>query len=379
MKIIKRNRCVVTDKKDLEELFTFPQFPIFMGCVSHNIDEDIHQDMEWVISKDSGLIQLSKLIPLDILYGNDQLHGAGQIGSVWKEHHQEFANFLKNIPIKNVLEIGGSHGILATNFSNFKALPWTIIEPNPIPIKDCPAKFIKGTFDEYFKIEKDVDTIVHSHVLEHIYEPSNFMETISKKQEQIKYHCFSVPNLKEMLIAKYNNAIDFEHSVFLTEDYIDFLLAKFGFQIISKYYYRNDHSIFYKTKLTDSYYQPELQKKLYYENKKIFFDYINHYEEVVSSINESIAKTNMPIFLFGAHTFSQYLIAFGLDISNINSILDNDIHKQGKRLYGTSLIVNSPKCLKDYKEPIVILKAGPYNDEIKSDIINNINSNTVFI
>ena len=50
-----------------------------------------------------------------------------------------------------------------------------------------------------------------------------------------------------------------------------------------------------------------------------------------------------------------------------------------KRLYGTTLEVNSPKILKNNKNPTVILRAGVYNEEIKKDIISNINSDTVFI
>jgi hypothetical protein len=89
--------------------------------------------------------------------------------------------------------------------------------------------------------------------------------------------------------------------------------------------------------------------------------------------------TENPIYLFGAHIFSQYLIKNGLNMSKINGILDNDVNKQGKRLYGTELKVMSTDELKNVKTPIVILKTGFYNDEIKEEIINNINKNTIFL
>jgi hypothetical protein len=111
----------------------------------------------------------------------------------------------------------------------------------------------------------------------------------------------------------------------------------------------------------------------------MFNDYINYYKELISQINQKIEETNSKIFLFGGHIFSQYLIAFGLNTFKIVNILDNSPLKQEKRLYGTDLIVKSPKVLSNYNNPIVILKAGLYNNEIMEDILTNINPNTKFI
>ena len=112
---------------------------------------------------------------------------------------------------------------------------------------------------------------------------------------------------------------------------------------------------------------------MYDKNKKLFLDYVKYQQNLVDDLNENMEQTNSPIYLFGAHVFAQYLINFGLDTQKIEDILDNDPQKQGKRLYGTSLMVESPKVLKSIDNPIVILKAGVYNDEIKKDILENIN------
>ena len=77
--------------------------------------------------------------------------------------------------------------------------------------------------------------------------------------------------------------------------------------------------------------------------------------------------------------FSQYLIAFGIKQEQIESVLDNDPCKIGHRLYGTSLYTHSPSILKEKQQPIVILKAGVYTEEIKENIIKNHNSTTKFI
>ena len=161
-----RNKCVINGSYDLETIDICHSFPIKMGCTDQPQDLDIKVDMEWAISKSSGLIQLKKLIPLDLLY-SDQ-HGPGTVGSSWKLHHKLFAKFLSNYDINNVLEIGGGHGILSVEYNKIKNTNWSIIEPNPSPVKDCKAKFIKGFFDENFCNFENYNSYIHSHLLEHL-------------------------------------------------------------------------------------------------------------------------------------------------------------------------------------------------------------------
>lgn len=376
MEIINRQRCVVSGKDDLEFLYSFKNFPVFMGCMTQTKDSDVLFDMDWVISKSTGIIQLKKLIPLDVLY--PESHGAGCVGKLWMEHHQEFSVFLGKYQPQGVIEIGGAHGILSKNYQEIDNVNWTIIEPNPTPIEGVKAKFITGFFDDTFVFDGEYDAIVHSHVFEHIYEPENFIKHLSSFMDDGKELVFSLPNMKVMLERLYTNCINFEHTVFLTEPYIEYLLAKYGFRVDKKEYFKDDHSIFYGA-IRDSSIKPiQLDKNLYQENKKLYLDYVSYHEKLVQELNLKIQNEKTKVYLFGAHVFAQYLISFGLDVENIISLLDNDPNKQGKRLYGTDLNVESPKILKDINNPIVILKAGVYNDEIKQDILNNININTIF-
>tara|TARA_B110000444_G_C18773145_1_gene563583 strand:+ start:191 stop:1330 length:1140 start_codon:yes stop_codon:yes gene_type:complete len=377
LQTIDREIDVILRNADLLDIHKIDNFPIFMGCVDTPIENDLHADMTWSISTSSGLIQLKKLIPLNILYANS--HGSGDIGNIWNEHHNEFARFISKSNPKKILEIGGGNGILSKEFEKFANIDWTIIEPNPTPVKDCPAKFIKGFFDENFLEDVQFDTIVHSHVLEHIYDPLIFMKNLSSLIDLDKDLIFSLPNMKEMLKRNYTNCLNFEHTVFLTEEYIDFLLAKFGFKVLEKKYFMEDHSIFYSTKKDKKPTKIQLPKNLYEINLNLYNNFIEHLEKLIKDLNYKMKQISGPVYLFGAHIFSQYLICSGLNTDKITCILDNDTTKQNKRLYGTSLYVNSPRSLKDKNNPNVILKAGVYNEEIKKDIINNINSNVNFI
>jgi hypothetical protein len=190
---------------------------------------------------------------------------------------------------------------------------------------------------------------------------------------------FTLPNMQVMLENGYNNCINFEHTVYITEPYVEYFLRKYNFELVEKKYFKEDHSIFYCAKKTNNKLSFSLKNGLYDKNKSTFQNYIKGHIDDVKKINSIINKTNLPVYLFGAHIFSQYLISFGLDVSRIVCLLDNDTKKENKRLYGTSLVSKSPKILKDVQEPLVILRAGAYNDEIKKDILENINCKTIFI
>jgi len=378
MNKIIRDADIVLGNNDLEDLYTFQNFPVFMGCTNDDKSTDLLSDMSWKISQKSGMIQLNPLLPLEVVYSTN--HGSGTTGKAWDEHHEAFAQFVNKYDIKNVLEIGGLHGILAQKYFNIDGkAKWTIIEPNPIVPESVPVKVITGFFDNNFTSEEKFDAIVHSHLLEHVYNPDEFMSHQSSFMEDGNLLLFTLPNIQAMLENKYTNCINFEHTMYITETYVEYFLNKYNFEIIEKQYFRTDHSIFYCARKTLNNIIAELPDGLYDKNKNTFQDYINHHINDVNKINTIINKIEIPVYLFGAHIFSQYLISFGLDTSNIVCILDNDAKKENRRLYGTSLISKSPKILKDIPNALVILRAGVYNDEVKKDILTNINPNVIFI
>jgi len=369
---LKRDISIVTGKENLEPLYTLKNFPVFMGCVTTQPKNDLFADMEWMICPQSGVIQLKKLIPLEILYLNQHNEGLGQI---WKDHYTEFVKFLGKFKPKKILEIGGANSLIGSMYvDSVPKARWTVVDPNPT-VEDSRIKVIKGWFNEKFTFGDEVDAIVHSHVLEHLFNPPELIAHISKFLKKGQLHIFTFPNLHEFLKKKYTNGLNFEHTLFLTEEIVDYLLKVTGFKIIKKAYFR-DHSIFYAT-------QKDIPQKVklpnkHNEYKKLFMDFVKYHQKMVVQLNKLLAKTNKEVYLFGAHIFSQYLLAFGLKPAMIKGILDNSKIKQGKRLYGTKFWVESPQILKDKDKAVVILKAANYNAEIKKDILENINPEVEF-
>jgi len=379
MKHLERNECVVTGDNDLELLNGFDNFPVYMGCVDNNKhEEDLKLDMNFFISKGSGMVQLNPLVPLEILYKDS--HGSGSMGDSWRRHHRALADFILKYESINIFEIGGGHGTLAREYiGKREKSTWTILEANPTPnYYHDRISFQKGIFDDSCVINNDIDTIVHSHLFEHIYNPMSFIKKLYDSLPNGGYTIFSVPFLEQQIRENITYCLGFEHTIFLNETFIEFFLQQAGFKIIDKQIYQENHSLFYcAQKKSDSCINVSLPNK-YNEYLELFKNYFQYNENKVADLNRLISSSEEKVFLFGGHVASQYLISYGLNIECIESILDNDPKKQGRRLYGTNLKVRSPQVLRNMGKVNVILRQGVFNKEIKEDILVKINKNVVF-
>lgn len=378
MKPIDRTECVICGHPHLEPIYTFKDFPVFMGCTTEPPETDLRMDMSWAICPECGTIQLEKLVPLEILYQENHNEA---VGGVWQEHHTQFAEFILEHGGENRLEIGGANGKVAQLArERSQSGRWLILEPNLFEGNpDIPnTEFQQGWFDENYQPPFDVDTVIHSHVIEHLYEPCQTLAQINKLLEVGGKTIFSLPNMQVWLENKYTNCLMFEHTYYLPEDIVEFLMAANGFKITAKKDFR-EHSIFFACEKVGS---PEREQlhvpRNYDETKALFLSFIDHYVNLVKEIDDKISGYSGALYIFGAHIFTLYLLGFGLKEDYFLSILDNAPAKIGKRLYGTQLMVKSPKCLKEGGEALVVLRAGAYTEEIRQDILVNINPDILF-
>ena len=376
--IIKRDKAVISGKSNLENLYTFKDFPIYMGCTDEPFEDDICLDMKWAIDKESGMIQLVDLVPLDILYSRQHMDSTG---STWSEYNDLLARFISNEIDGDIIEIGGGSGKLALKVLEIlkNKISYTIVEPNPLISESKNIKIIKDFFSSNIDNPlKKIRTVVLSQVFEHAYNPEEFLLEIRKYLPENGKFVFGYPNLEYFFSNKHTNAINFEHTLLMTDYFVEYFLKKTGFKLLKKQNFKN-HSFFYSVQKSVIHEISQPDTRNYKKFKLMFNEFINYHKNMILELNQEIINHKGEIFLFGAHIFSQYLIGFGLSTKKINSILDNSPIKIGKRLYGTKLMVKSPKCLSSSINPLVILKAGVYNEEIKTDILTNINSKTKFI
>ena len=378
MNAIERNSCVICGEADLEDLIELPNFPVFIGATSEPYNTDQFYDMSWAISKKSGVIQLKNLLPLDLIYSG--FHSEA-VGAVWEKHREEFAKFIsKNKVSGDIYEMGGSDGRQALFHyqQNKDSLDnWYIVEPNipkSLKLADNRIKYIDGFIEDKIDSFDKVNNFVHSHVLEHLYKPSEIIDLISHKQKVGDRTIFAIPNLKLYVENLFVNALNFEHTYYITDEIVEFLFNNNGYKLVDKMFYVN-HGIYYCYEKIETPIDTPLPNKEFFDNnKKDYLNLVEFYKNEVNLYNDLIDNHNGEVYLFGGHIFSQFLLYLGLKQEKIISILDNSKQKQDKRLYGYELMIHSPELIKNSSNPLVILKVGQYFEEVKEQLLK-INSN----
>jgi 2-polyprenyl-3-methyl-5-hydroxy-6-metoxy-1,4-benzoquinol methylase len=341
--------------------------PVYMGVTNNDLSSDLFFDQTWVECTGCGCIQLINLLPPSLLYQSNSSTEA--VGQVWKDHHDIFSNFIAQDAPRKILEIGAAHGYLANKLTaELINSEYTIIEPDS-NLVNSRIKIIKGYIEDHFSEMQDKDCIIHSHVLEHIYKPIDFINQISNHVPINADMYISFPNMDGFIKSGGLNSLNFEHTYLLDPAHAELIFENAGFSILKKESYLS-HSYFYKLK------KKEQKSKKIYEFPNIhlesmkFIKMVSTLKNFVSTTNEILDSHNGPVYLFGAHVFSQGLISLGLRIEKISGILDNSKAKQSQRLYGTPLKVFDPSIILGGKNIAVVLNASHYQSEIRDQLIS---------
>lgn len=387
-RMIPRDFDVLTNESGtLVHLFTLPSMPVYMGVApaKASANSDVLADMSWHISATTGAVQLHPLAPLEYVYM--QQHNA-VVGGTWKRHHDSLAAMVAARKPKHVLEIGGGHGYLAMKLMFSGAVEqWTMVDPNPLGIFQMPGlNIVRQYIEDVNSIDSSIDAVVHSHTLEHIYEPNRFFAKLRELLPIGSWHIFAYPNLEELMKMD-APCLHFEHTTLLSTAAIDWLLERHGFEVVEKQFFTGArgvaHSIFYAARLKSkgSDMLPitlQAAPSSFRESNRLARQWYLRMQEFVQFARPQLSTNTSLNFLYAAHVGTHYLVALGLAVERFAAILDNNPDKIGQRMYGTSLRVASPTSLQGLPSPRVVLRQGAYNSEISKQLLQ-INPSTLVI
>lgn len=357
-------------QSDSDCLAKISAFPVFMGCVEHDPVKDRFADMRWTRTSRRAPVVVEPVLPLEMIYQNNHNDAVGEL---WARHHTLFGQYVAaNMIGREVYEIGGAHGLASIAAGRLRKVSWTIHDLNPTPFEGYVGGMIRGAFTkESARLPQSCETVAHSHTLEHVHDAARFIEDIAAILPVGGRQIISWPNMRKMLERSDLNFLNFEHTAYLPEDVVSVLLENKGFRIIDTTYF-GAHSIFMcAEKVGEPQMTPPL--KLSESDSLLFERYFVALEDTVKRINSRLRSHDGAKYVFGAHVFTQMLIAAGLHSDLLVGCLDNSPAKSGKRLYGTNLYSSVPsrEILSGQAEAsMVVMAVAEYADEIERQLMS---------
>jgi hypothetical protein len=112
-------------------------------------------------------------------------------------------------------------------------------------------------------------------------------------------HILAFPDIERFMKRKYTNAMNFEHTFFLSEYVSDYLFTKAGFKIIDKTRY-HDYDLFYTLEKVEDKDLPEIIDfdNKYDTYKKNFLEFLSYHEELIKKFNQKMENYDGEIYLF---------------------------------------------------------------------------------
>ena len=296
---------------------------------------------------------------------------------------QEYANWLadqlierRNLRNKTVVEIGCGKGdflrlLCEKGNNNCIGFDKSYEEENE-GIGSGNIKFIKDFYSEKYSQYKP-DFIVCRHVLEHIHDPGNFLntirQTIGDSYDTVVF--FEVPNMLWTLRDLSIWDIIYEHYSYFSSISLTQLFLRCGFKIHAIYEtYQNQFICIEASPDKDLARNIPFEIVTSGEIKKYVDMFAERLDKKVVEWKSRLEKNKQrgqKVVLWGAGSKGVTFLNI-LRVENVEYIVDINPRKQGMYVPGSGQKIVSPSFLKDYRPDLVIVMNPVYLNEIKTDI-----------
>ena len=200
-----------------------------MGTTDKPRETDICKNLNFSVCIECGHVQLSNLIPLEALY--EKSHNSA-VGETWDRHHLEFSEFIKDYAKGTLVELGGGNLHLAKYLEKETAVDKVIVyDTNTYEAVEHDKIEMR---EEFFDVDTapKADMVIHSHLLEHLYDPVDELANMGKLLHEGAYMAIAVPLIDKMLSDNFTNAMNFEHTYMTSAAQIEHMLKSAGFTIV---------------------------------------------------------------------------------------------------------------------------------------------------
>ena len=367
---MERNSCVICE--GIHFIYIYNDVATFNMATDTLFNENERKELNFVGCTNCGCVQLHNLYNPSYIYNKTMVVYKG---SKFSKHDNLLNEFIikNNNWSKDILEIGGSFGVLAkliiekykqyNSNVNYKILEFDI---EKYPTNEN-IKYISGNCENFNYM--NTDTIIMSHVFEHLYKPRDFVKKIS--ESDVRNVFISIPDM-ENLINKNNdiNNLNIYHTYYIDTNFIKYIFNCYGYELKDIYNFENNSVFYYFVKNINQ------NNNLEYKNVKLLDNIKFFYMKMKNNI-----IINEPFYICPSGNYGKFIYNYLNEQTknNLLGFLDSCVYKIGKRLEGTNKYIYKKEKIMNYDKINILLVAGKYNDEIKDELINyNKNINLIY-
>ena len=356
-----RNKCCFCEKDVFEVLLQDDHtIPISYTMIDNPSNDYVTIPFNIIKCLNCKTYQTKYLGNLNLVYGRH----VNPIGNIHQKMKEEYCNFIcYNKNITGFIEIGAGNGDLSDKILNINKLPYYIIDPfycgnttNRIIISD----FIENSTN---LSNFSANTIITSHVFEHLYNPVEFIKIAI--YNNIKYIYICIPDFENSIKNEsFCNTLNIEHTFYIENKFLEDIFKQYGYTCNKSYEFLN-HSIMFEFEYNGN---PILLNPINHTSEKEIPVYITTLINRTLNINKIIDDHygEYKIYLWPSSAHSLYLCYYGLNYSKIDYLLDNSFDKINKYFYGYNIKCIAMKDIIDTTDKsLLILHGGCFNKEIK--------------
>jgi len=358
---MERKICVICNETEFKPIFNLLNTIDIVSNSEYNPDEI--KELNFVGCLNCGCVQLQNLFLQSDIYAEPLRIFDGP---AIQKHNDLLCDFIiENVNYeKDLFEIGGGFGVLAKKIINKyhdKEITYKILEFNSDNYpKLNKIEYLSGNCELYNY--EGVNTIIMSHVFEHLYNPREFLKNI-KEKTNITNIFIEIPDMDNLSKNGDINNLNILHTFYINTQYINYLFHIHGFINIATYNYDNNSNFYYfKRYIQEDIIIPE------YRNLELLNQQFLFYETTKTNIRN--ININSPFFICPSGFYGQY-IYFNLNNdtkSNAIGFLDGNVYKINKRLSGTNLYIYDKTEIQTYNKIVVLITSKKHENEIKVEL-----------
>lgn len=315
--------------------------------------------------------ELSKIYEL-----NYESYHSPVISGIGSSLAQDFLKFLEDgmdLKNKKILEIGCFDGYFLSLLRDKHSC--AVIGCDPSPGGEIAGKIGITVIKKYFSpalFDKTFDIVILRGVLEHITNPSNFLESVKEVLSEEGVIAVEVPNLDYSLTNGVIGDFFHEHVSYFTKESLVRCLELAGLETMqidnSEYYLR---AVFRRAKIPLSKSKKRSFEKEATRLKQLFKQYEENVERLKKELNDLLQSSSGDgIYVWGGGGHTIGLLSKMHGLLKPVGIIDGDRSKEGKFIPGFDLPVYSKIILADLdlKKSAIIVSSKIFQNEIIAEL-----------